>query len=588
MPAAKKHPLSILLLALLTTSLHAAEPQYSVTDLGPIGYVSSEFSFSQSQVLRVNDAGMVIGSTAVDNVQQASVYEVGQTDFIVLPNDGSSAASGLNASGAIVGWSMQGGERIAALWTKVADNWQLNSLALPNDYTASQAWDINDNGIIVGSLHRDDNKYAAYWPNAGAQPVLINSDSVGEAFAINNSGEISGINGVNCWDCTADGFRWQIGATDITPLQHISNSTGTGSNSWGGADINENGVIVGGSGTLTGNTFRTWSITHPFANTPGIGTEDLHSNYLSTAWAHAINDANYVVGETIAMQKIQTTLWPDEGDVTGRIPFIYRQETDNDGNTSWVDYPLWNQVSAEDRASWHFYKASGISDVGRIVGLGGKHNGSHYAWHAYMLTPAVADLSLEQSISAPAPSGKAVASKASTTNLSSEVQTESNSRLILRVTNHGPLAASDVALSSELPASLTINSILADGGVCESSLDANNNTLLNCQFSSLAVNASLNVIVDFNATEAGDFDIITSAAANELDSLNNGNNQHSKAINVQKTIASESPEDSTSNPQQPGSDEDEQRNDTFFSFISPWLLLMFTFIAFARLRKQNY
>ena len=79
--------LSLLTLSLLPALSAAAEPLFNVTDLGPIGYVSSEFGFSQSQVLRVNDAGMVVGSTAVNNQQQASVYEVGQTTFVVLPDN---------------------------------------------------------------------------------------------------------------------------------------------------------------------------------------------------------------------------------------------------------------------------------------------------------------------------------------------------------------------------------------------------------------------------------------------------------------------------------------------------------------------
>lgn len=534
-------------------------PQYTVTDLGPIGYVSEEYDFSQAQVFRVNDAGLVIGSSEILSLQQAIVFPSGSTAYVELPDytDEASAASGMNGQGDIVGWTNISGLSEAALWQFVAGSWQLSNLPLLNGYSSSRAWDINDNGVIVGSLNDGEKHYAAYWPNATAQPILLGDGSgfEGEAFALNNSAIISGVQGPNVKGEPSSSFRWQVGDLSETLLPLISDDV-KAITSWGGADINNSGLIVGGANALISNPFSSYPVTHPFVWSASAGIEDLLPLFSSTAWANNINDAGYVVGETIGRALNQPQGAPTSPVINGkpgRIPFVYRQETDDEGNTNWQEYLLWDQIPEEDRAVWHFYKASGISNVGRIVGLGGKLVGEDYAWHAYMLTPAVADLSVTQTtlntVVVPKPLAKPLSKYLSNPKVFNKANQGANpaapSQIEISVSNHGPLAATDIQLNHVLDAKLSIDSIDASSGTCESTLNVDNNTLLDCVFAGLAVNEVGKIILKISSDTTGDYPISISVSANESDSLNSANNQLNKTINVQGQ-ASSTPDDPSS------------------------------------------
>ncbi len=572
-------------------------PRYTVTDLGLIGYVSEEYDFSQAQVFRINDAGMVIGSSEILEQQQAIVFQPGSTAYIELPDyDESAAASGLNSQGDIVGWTNSSGLPSAALWQFVTGSWQLSNLPLLEGYTSSRAWDINDNGVIAGSLNDGSKHYAAYWPNVAAQPILVGEGSgfEGEAFALNNNAMISGIQGPNVWGQPSASFHWQVGAPSVSLLPKISDDI-KAITSWGGVDINNSGIIVGGADALFVGGYFSFAVTHPFAWSESTGTQDLLPSSSSTAWAHNINDAGYVVGETIGafVNQLNENNGPPTSPVVngepGRIPFVYRQETDAEGNTNWQEYLLWDQIPIEDRDIWHFYKASGISNVGHIVGLGGKFVSVEegYAWHAYILTPEVADLSVEQTTPNDQTSTKPRAVKAQ----SADPQQDS-SQIVITVRNHGPLAATNIHLNNVLAAELSIDSIDAGAGSCQSTLNANNNdTLLDCVFDTLAVNEVGKVILKIGSATTGDYPISINVSADEADSLNNTNNQLNKTISVQGTTHSptgdhqDNPNDNPGSDDDAGNDEQNPPDVIFLSAISlPVLLLLI--LSLWRIRRR--
>ncbi|MDH5300544.1 MAG: hypothetical protein OEW58_04205 [Gammaproteobacteria bacterium] len=523
---------------LLASPALAQDPQYSITDLGPIGYLTDEYNTAINQTLQVNDNGLVVGSTwAADSTQRAVVFEAGSSQFSQLPSTSSAAANGVNNAGVAVGWYKDSSQTIVACqWKKISGSWTLQPLPLLSGYSSSKAWAINDNGVIVGSVNDGSNDYAAYWPNASANPILIAGGFVGAAYGINNQGKISGISGKVGNYSQSNGFVWQPGNGSPALLPHLVNSLGTGTTNWGGIDINESGNVVGGSGTWF--AWSNWSqsvsqITHPYVWNSDSGITDINPGSPQTAWANSINDAGYVVGEIVAaaawnINQVWPVQPPSPNDaVLVRDAFVYRQELDANDVAVWREYKLWNQIPLAEQPLWHFYKASDNSNIGHIVGLAGKKDADgKYQWHGYLLTPAVADLALTQSIGLVGGNAKATTRSLTFSNL----ETDTPVQMSLTVNNRGPLTAHQVTLTAKLPKGLSVAAI--NGNNCSTSSDASQNTVLQCVLPSLAVHQSAQFSAEFSANAAGEYLVDTSVSSDELDSLNNADNRRQHLITV--------------------------------------------------------
>lgn len=106
---------------------------------------------------------------------------------------------GINNTGVACGYSPDL-SWIAMLWTQT----EQISLDLPRKFSSSGAWDLNDSGVVVGWVSRQDTGFppgeAAVWDGPDAKPVLLSSflsrkspfDGLTDAPAINQAGVIVG------------------------------------------------------------------------------------------------------------------------------------------------------------------------------------------------------------------------------------------------------------------------------------------------------------------------------------------------------------------------------------------------------------
>lgn len=156
----------------------------------------------------INDAGQAVGSssttivTALGPMPHAVLWQNGTaTDLGVLPGEQDSGASAINNAGQIVGSS----------GSMDPDSYEIRSrafryengvmTALPVPSTESYAADINDHGVIVGTMRTGGglSKFHAY---VYADGVVTNLNSLipagsglhlAYAYGINNAGQIAGV-----------------------------------------------------------------------------------------------------------------------------------------------------------------------------------------------------------------------------------------------------------------------------------------------------------------------------------------------------------------------------------------------------------
>lgn len=303
---------------------------------------------------------------------------VAETSYVVedlgtLPGDTSSVAWGINANGAVVGWSFgQAGSR-AFLYTDSG-----GMVALPGlpDRPRSVARDINDAGVIVGSASAGggDIGHAVLWSGGSVQDLgTLGTGDYSEAWGINNFGQIvgssytnggSGLSGVHAFlytqaegmvDLTPDSdtgfagdindagqvtgsktalygyhaFRWQGGSfVDLGVLPGFAHSFG-----WA---INAAGQVTGNSTSASGNSEQL------FRSIDGGGLQNLGgTGEHNVAWG--INASGQVVGTRGNTQR-RAILYTDEGGL---------QDLD-----TLIDPSL----------GWVLLGASDINDAGQIVG----------------------------------------------------------------------------------------------------------------------------------------------------------------------------------------------------------------------------
>jgi probable HAF family extracellular repeat protein len=133
-------------------------------------------------------------------------FEVTQ-DITTLPTLSGAGDGGIaiNDAGTIVGFTVdEKGHFYGARWQKRGQVWTLDKLPAPtNDTKHAAAYDINDNGTIVGvrfyiaADDGDQDGHATVWPSSGgvvdlglgaALAISANGTTVGTRFDFNNSG----------------------------------------------------------------------------------------------------------------------------------------------------------------------------------------------------------------------------------------------------------------------------------------------------------------------------------------------------------------------------------------------------------------
>ncbi|MGQ0641872.1 MAG: hypothetical protein ACT4P6_14070 [Gemmatimonadaceae bacterium] len=205
-----------------------------------------------------------------------------------LPGTNFSIAHDVSDNGVVVGQSYSPGQ-LPFYWTQAGG---MKQLALPLSASAGVATATSDNGayltgaVILGSGKTVPARWG--WSRGGSSVVtLIGCHSAsgygGSGWGVNNAGTVVGSSNSAAWS-------WPLGSSCGSPIV-VQDKTMV--DAYG---INDLGTIVGAGWIEIGG----WSFKRGFLKTVSIGAYLQPAPGHSESWAHAVNDANEVVGASNA------------------------------------------------------------------------------------------------------------------------------------------------------------------------------------------------------------------------------------------------------------------------------------------------
>lgn len=199
----------------------------------------------------INNSGVAVGSasnTLGTQKYPLLIWENGQVQNIGVgtgPLDVRPVA--INDSGTIVGddseWVSLGTFRVGAPRAAVWKNGIESFLQLGSGYVSSNARDINNAGLVVGtSFTKESLSHATLWRDGAAIDLGTAGGDTSSAVGINNSGQVVGNYQIN--GGTSHGVLWVDGG--YVDLSSFLDSTLL-DQGWlfNAVDINDSGVIVG-------------------------------------------------------------------------------------------------------------------------------------------------------------------------------------------------------------------------------------------------------------------------------------------------------------------------------------------------------
>ncbi len=199
-----------------------------VTDIGHLGGAIAESR-------DINGSGHVVGfSRTSTGMNHAFLWKDGQMTDLMAGVIASGSAFAVNDSDHAVGYSYESGPQVAHLW-KDGASISLGRLPGHTGSSYSEAYDINNNGQIVGYSWKSMSSPEPFiWEN-GVIQALPNAGAGGRAYAINDLGQAVGPSGgvAVLWE---NNVRYSL--NDLIPPD-------SGWILWEAYDINEGGQIVG-------------------------------------------------------------------------------------------------------------------------------------------------------------------------------------------------------------------------------------------------------------------------------------------------------------------------------------------------------
>ncbi len=228
-----------------------AATSYTIIDLGDLpGGADNSFASG------INASGQVVGWSGAVTGTRAFLWDRGvMTDLGDLPGGSdSSVATGINASGQVGGSSPATPGTRAFLW----DSGVMTDLGdLPGGNDHSSAYDINDSGQVVGNSGAATGSLAFLWDSGVMTDLgeLPGGSDGSVAYGINNSAQVVG---------TSQGaaFVWDSG-DGILDLNTLLDASGSGWTLIEATDINDTGWIVGAGTSPDGKTHGFLAIPEP-------------------------------------------------------------------------------------------------------------------------------------------------------------------------------------------------------------------------------------------------------------------------------------------------------------------------------------
>jgi probable HAF family extracellular repeat protein len=315
----KRFAICLVAMFVCVASTLAGDIKYAITDLGNLT------GNNESEATGINASGQVVGYSILDGTQHAFLYSNGSMQDLGLW-----APNGINNNGQIVGscWSGSMGCDYACVYSNGSMHSVYSTFEGSYGPGPSYGLAINASGQIVGQARGlTTGNHAFLYSNGVMQDLGTLGAIVGYgpgscAYGVNNNGQVVGWGATNTG--SDDAFLYSNGLTDLGP------GTAYG--------INNNGQVVGNS---NGNAF-------------------LYSNLILTdlgpGTAYGINNNGLIVGQNSI------------GDA-----FLYSNGSMQDLN-SLIDPTL----------GWTLQVATGINDSGQIVGYGDNSSGK---LDAFLLTP---------------------------------------------------------------------------------------------------------------------------------------------------------------------------------------------------------
>lgn len=331
------HAKRFVLRAVIGLHLTVASGQmYTLKDLGP---VTDNVTPPVSGPRAINWLGQIAGMNVVAGSYRGLCYGGTWTNLGTLGGTDSYAA-GINNSGTIVGYSLNGaGLDHAFLWTPggidgVPGNVQMKDLGTFGG-DSSEAYAINQNGQITGFAQTNNNYHsfrytAGVMSDIGARLGGSLPNSYG--FGINDLGHVTGTAYNNSYSVAHAFFYNGTTAVDIGSL------SGQGAN---GSAIDNNDQITGYSAANGG-------VDHAFRYANGVLT-DLGTLGGNWSYGNGINNSNVIVG----------------GSYIDAADSIYHAFATVGNSLSDLNSNL-----DSSGAGWVLVEARGINDAGQIVGVG--------------------------------------------------------------------------------------------------------------------------------------------------------------------------------------------------------------------------